>query len=244
MGFFGITRKKKEKKRQPAGERRLRQAELFRKTYVEKELVKMAQEDLAFKRQLICQTFKITLPDPAEGERLRLLAVINQEVIKRIEENPGLAERMADAKIFKTMREEGMTRDGERPSAMRQNIEIAKEVNELKELMGIKDPGILDALMKPEVLVSIIPMISGIISAIIGRKESSNSEETVVWVQQNGEEKRMTMAEFKQLKGEGRDKLPGEEHSSKNSNDNKDKNALDEINNLNETDGDIAQAGH
>lgn len=219
MNFFKKRIKKKRKRQRSTEEQKLDKAKLRRERYIEDALVEMAEQNPALKRQLVADTFGFKLPDPAEERKRELKAVIDDLVIRRIGDEPELARKIADAKLHQIMSEEGITTGSEegsnRPSPMRQLITRAKEIAELKELMGIKEPGFWDAVSKPEVLKGIFSLIPPIVSLISGGKDISNTGEETVSVQINGEMKQITMSEFEKLKKDGRIKLVGAEEPPK-----------------------------
>jgi hypothetical protein len=219
MNIFKKGKNRKRKKRQSTEEQQYRKAQLKTKIFLEKTAMEMAQQDEALKRQWVAQTFGFTLPDPSEEQERKLRAVIDGLTISQIEQDTEIRRKIANAKIYQVMTAEGLTRDSEevrnRPSAMSRFTTQMEEVRRLKEVMGIKEPGFLDALTHPEVLKSIFSLIPPILTAISGEKDASNTGEAMVLVQLNGEMKQITMSEFEKLKKEGRVKLAGAEEPTK-----------------------------
>ena len=219
MSIFGIGRKKKRKKRQLTEEQKLHKVELKIKKYAGKALLEMAEEDSEIKRRLVAETFDIKLPNPYEEPERKLKALIGDLLIQKIESEPEVARKITDAKIYQVMTAEGLTRDSEemrnRPSAMNRFTTQMEEVRRLKEVMGIKEPGFLDALTHPEVLKSIFSLIPPILTAISGEKDASNTGEAMVLAQLNGEIKQIPISEFEKLKKEGHAKLVGAEEPPK-----------------------------
>ena len=221
MKIFGIGRKKERKKRQLTDEQKLHKVDLKVKKYAGKALLEMAEKDPEIKRQMVAETFGFKLPDSYGEPQRKLKALIDDLVIRRIEEEPELARKIAEAKVYQVMTAEGLTRDSEemrnRPSAMNRFTTQMEEVRRLKEVMGIKEPGFLGAFAHPEVLKSIFSLIPAILSSILGGKDTPNTGEATVLVQLNGEMKQITMSEFEKLKKDGRVKLVGAEEPPKSS---------------------------
>ena len=219
MNIFKRGKNRKRKKRQSTEEQQYRKAQLRTKIFLEKTAMEMAQQDESLRRQWVAQTFGFTLPDPSEEQVRKLRAAIYGLVISRIEQDPDTRRKIADAKIYQVMTAEGLTRDSDeirnRPSAISRLTTDMEEVRRLKEMMGIKEPGILDALTHPEVLKSIISLIPPILTAISGEKDASNTGEAMVLAQYNGEIKLIPASEFEKLKKEGRAKLVGAEEPPK-----------------------------
>ena len=235
MRILGKRKTKKRKKRQSTEEQRYRSAELRRKRYMEDALVEMAEKDPALKRQLVAQTFGYTLPDPAEEQLRELRAVantldlqrirndreladvVNTLAVQRIKDDPELADKVANAKIYQMMKAEGLTLDEEegrdRPSSISQYITRVEEINRFKEVMGIRKPGLLDAFTHPEVVKAILSFVA----SVWGGKDASNTGETTLLVQLNGETQRISMSEFERLLIEGRLRLVEAEEPPKSS---------------------------
>jgi len=238
MNFFGMGRKKKRKKRQLTDEQKFRKSDLKIKRYAEKALVELADKDPEIKRQLVCETYGIKLPDPYKEPERKLKALMDDLVVQRIENEPEVARKIADAKIYQIMRTEGLTPDSEeamsRPSSIRLHIDRFKEINVLKEVMGIKKPGFLEKLINPEVVIGVLSLIA----SVFGGKESLPATEEKVLVQINNEMKIISMSEFKRLQSEGRVQKTGEEESPGHDIQNIENDTPHELNTPDKTEGD------
>ncbi|MFC1977062.1 hypothetical protein ACFLWS_02185 [Chloroflexota bacterium] len=213
MHLFRRRSKKKRKKRQATEEQQLRKADLKKKRYEVDSLIELAEKDPAIKLQMLAHTFELKLPDPNEERKGRLKALVDDILIQEIEGNPELASRIARAKLHQYMSAEGLITDSEegrnRLTPMEKLINDAKQVNELRELMGIKEPGLLEKIFNPEIILALLPLAP----LIWGKKEPPAVPEETVSVRIKGVVLNITLSELKRLQREGLLKNAGGEES-------------------------------
>lgn len=191
--------KKHTEKRQPTAEDKRRNAEHKFKRFISEAAVELADRDPETKRQMVAQTFGFALPDPAERKRRELVALIDKLAMQRILDDPELARRITDARISQIAEELGLKAKGEewreKPHSITELIGQAREVNELKEVLGIKKPGLLESILQPEVIAAILSAIP----ALLSNKQPRVRNREIVLLQENGEERLMTEAEYQAL---------------------------------------------
>ena len=202
-------KKKRTEKRRPTDEEMSRADDAKLKRYITKSALQWAERDPEVKRQMIVQTFGYKLPDQTEKRRQELVAYIDEIAIRRINEDPELARRITDARIRQVMEEMGLKFEGEewrkKPLSTKELIEKFKEINELKEVLGVKEPGLLDAFTDPQVITSFLAMIR----EVFMKEQPPAGNQGIVLVQENGEERLITEEEYRELKAQAQSKSLG-----------------------------------
>ena len=196
-------KKKRTEKRRPTDEEMSRAADTKLKRYITKAALEWADRDPEIRSQMVAQTFGYKLPDQAEKKQRELIAYIDELAIQKLKEDHKLAGIVVDARLRQVTEEMGLEIEGEewrkKPFSVDDYIERAKKFKELKEVMGVKEPGFVDAFTDPKVIVAALQLIS----ELVGNKQASPAN-NVVLVSEDGEEKEMTRQEYEQLK-DGRD---------------------------------------
>lgn len=192
-------KKKRIEKRRPTDEEMSRAADTKLKRYITRSALEWADRDPEIKRQMVAQTFGYKLPDQAEKKQRELIAYIDELAIQKLKEDHKLAQIVVDARLRQVTEEMGLEIEGEewrrKPLSVDDYIERAKKFKELKEVMGVKEPGFVDAFTDPKVIVAALQLIS----ELVGNKQVSPTN-NVVLVSEDGEEKEMTRQEYEQLK--------------------------------------------
>ncbi len=175
---------KKGKREQPTVEELIRKEDLKFKRLATKLATELVKKDEDVGRQMASKVFGFEIPDQEETSRSRLLSVLEEKAIHKLDEDPALADRVTDAYIRKTIGDLGLVVEGgelrKKPS-FQDEIRLAREVKELKEAMGIKDHGILDVFMNPGVIIAFLVLLSVFLEhrrpAISGSKNGSVNED-------------------------------------------------------------------
>jgi hypothetical protein len=200
--FRNIFKKKKRKKRKSTQQQKLDRIELRQRKYLEKVFEEMTEKDPELKRLIIAKTFNITLPDPSIGQRQEVDALINDLVIKEIQQDSELRKEMVSGRIFQFKQNVGLAPSNEelrnRPTPMQQMINSLEEFNRLKEAAGVKEPGFFRSLVTPELITAVFQTIRELLP---GTKPPANIKDTIILVQ-NGEEREITRTEYERLKWE------------------------------------------
>lgn len=193
-------KKKRTEKRRPTDEEMSRADDAKLKRYITRSAIEWAEGEPEVRRQMVAQTFGYNLPDQAEKSERKLLAVIDELAIRRIEEDHELAKRITDARIRQVTEEMGLKVEGEerrkKPLTFQDLIRQVREYKELKEEFGVKEPGLIESLLQPEVIISFLKMLHAVTG---GAEQKPAVEREFIWVQENGEEKRLTEEEYLKL---------------------------------------------
>ncbi|MFC1985431.1 hypothetical protein ACFLWC_00380 [Chloroflexota bacterium] len=196
-------KKKRPEKKQLTDEEKSRAADAKLKRFIAKSALELADRNPEVKRQMVSQTFNYKLPDEAEKSQQELVAHIDRLAIKMLEEDPKFARVVAEARIRQVTEDMGLQIEGEewrrKPRTIDDEIEFARKIKQLKEVLGIKEPGILDAFKDPKVIVSALQVAS----ELLGKKMAPTSESVVISVSPNGEERIMTPEDYEKLKAQG-----------------------------------------
>jgi len=179
-----------------------RAADAKLKRYITKSALEWADREPEIRRQMVAQTFGYKFPDEADKMQRELIAHIDKLAIQRLKDDSKLAGIVADARIRQATEEMGLQIEGEewrrKPLSLDDYIERAKKFKELKEVMGVKEPGFVDAFTDPKVIVAAIQLIS----ELVGNKQVPPAN-NVVLVSEDGEEREITRQEYEQLKAGG-----------------------------------------
>lgn len=236
-------RKKRNKKRLLTAEESARKMELKMKRRAYKYALELAESDPEIRRRMAAQVFGFELPDPAEKSREELLANIDQHAIKRINDNPELQRQITDRRIEQVMKSTGLIADGEewrkKPPSLDDIIEEFEKFNHLKEVLGIKEPGLLDALMSPELIKAILPILNQLISS----KQPPPSNKILVWARGDETDKLFPLEELESLLEEGKAKPLYSIDSEKPDNISKGNDTTPESGNSHTTEGGNEEAG-
>lgn len=180
-------KKNRSEKKQPTAEELIRKEDLKFKRLATKLATEWAEKDADVGRQMVAKVFGFEIPDQEEKSRSKLLAAIEEKAIRKLEEDAQLADRVTDAYISKMIGDLGLIVEGgelrKKPS-LQDQIRIAREVIELKEVMGIKDRGILNVFMNPEVIIAFL----GLLSAYFAQKQPAMQADKNVSVKEDGQE--------------------------------------------------------
>jgi len=202
-------KKKRSEKRQLTDEEISRAADAKLKRFITRSAVEWADRDPEVKRQMVAQTFGYKLPDQAEKRQRELIAYIDELAIQRLKEDDGLARAVVEARIRQVTEEMGLEIEGgewrRKPLSLDDHIERAKKFKELKEVLGVKEPGFWDAFTDPNVLVGLINSISDLVTA----QKSSSAQEGLVPVRVDGIDRLVTREELEQLTSKGKIKYIG-----------------------------------
>ena len=235
--------KKRTDKRQPTAEERSRAADHKLKRFISNSAIELGQQDPEIRRQMLIQTFGYKLPDPAEKSKRDLIAHMNELAIESIDKDPELKQKITDAIIRQALEGLGLIAEGEewrkRPLSIQELIGKFKEIRELKEVLGVKEPGVFDALMNPEVITGILSLIS----VLLGGKQSAAANGVLVLVRIDGKDTLVTQEEFEQLKAQGQVKSLGDVESAEPNNPSKGNHTTSESETSNEAEGGDAEPG-
>jgi hypothetical protein len=171
-----------------------------------KRVISKAAEDLALRdedasRQMVAQTFGFKLADREEKSRTELVTFLNELAIEELKKNPDLAQRIAQAMIRREVQELGLRVEGDdwirKPYTMDDMIRDSKKVNELKQVLGVKESaGWLEALLNPQVVKGILGLLTKMIG---GGGQAYESDGGLIRCSIDGEEKLLTPEEFAKL---------------------------------------------
>lgn len=149
---------------------------------------------------------------------------LNETVNKELKKDSALAQQFTHARLRQIAEGIGLKIEGDRrqpkPSTIDDYIERAKIFNGLKEVIGVKEPGLLNSLLDPKVIVEVLQLISD----IWGNKQVPPINNIMILVGEDGKEREMTRKEYEQLKARDnnmnlKDMIAGELISSSNGND-------------------------
>jgi len=238
--------KKRPERRQPTAEERSRAADAKLKRYITKSALEWADREPEVRRQMVAQTFGYKLPDQAEKSRQELIAYIDELAIKRLKEDDGLARAVVEARIRQVTGEMGLQIEGEewrrKPLSIDDYIERAKKFKELKEVLGVKEPGFWNSLMDPKVIANLL----AIIREVFIEKQPPAEDKALVMVQVNGINRLITMEEFVKMEGKEPIKYIGSVEPSEPDNEEKSNDPTSEPETPNKTeegDGETGTAG-
>jgi len=184
MEDMQMGNKKKERKR-PTADERMRNEDYRLKHFSTDTAIEWGKRDPDIGRQIMAGALGLKIPDQVERSRSKLLAAIEEKAVRRLEEDPALTNQVIDAYIRKVVEEAGFELEGgelRRKPTLQHSIRIAREVGELKEAMGIKDPSFLDVLKEPGVIIAVI----GLLSALFGLSQPATPGTENVSVKEDG----------------------------------------------------------
>lgn len=239
-------KKKRPEKRPSTDEERSRAADAKLKRYITKSALDWAEKEPEVRRQMVAQTLGYKIPDEVEKSRRELINSINELAIKKLKENPKLAQAVAEARIRQVTEEMGLQIEGEewrrRPLTIDDHIERAKKFGELKEVLGVKERGFWDAITDPQVIVGILSLANDLITAW----KSSSTQKALVPVKVDGIDRLVTQEELEQLKAKGKIKYIGSIEPADQNNEEKGDHTTSEpetSNGADEGDGETGAAG-
>jgi len=197
-------KKKKNEKEQRGEEQKPNRDKLKIDRYLSRSALEMMKGNPDVLRMMVSKTFGFEIPTLAEQRESEVSALIDELVIKKINENQGLQQDIVNARIEQLMESLGMVKDGEewrrRPMTLDDLTMQFEKLNVLKETIGIKSKGFLEELVSPE----IINLILMTITEVLKNRQSGPSEETRILVRIDGERVAITPEKYKQLAAEGR----------------------------------------
>jgi len=216
-----MKKKQRPEKRRPTDEEMSRAADAKLKRYIAKSAIEWADKEPEVRRQMVAQTFGYKLPDPAEKRHRELIAYVDELAIERLKEDDGFARAVVEARIRKITEEMGLRIEGgkwqRKPPSIDDFIEQFKKIKELKEVLGVKEPGFWSSLMDPEVIASLLALIREVFT----EKQPPAQDQVFVMVQVDGINRLITMEEFEKIKGKGPVKYIGGEEPSEPDNEGK-----------------------
>lgn len=202
MRLFGGKRRKTVRKLTPEQEER--KTELKRKQFLSDEYIQMAKSDSELKRQMVAKEFNLIFPekDPLKEQKHEINEIITTEALQILKNDPELKQQFGRKRIETIIGEAPILSEGEGyppGSAIGQVLEEIEEFDALKEkLGGGKGGGWGDLLKDPAVAISIVNLIK----TLVGQGSAIPQEPTYV-VQINGQPKKVTETEYKQLEAQG-----------------------------------------
>lgn len=197
-------RGKRKKRQQPTAEEKSHSFDLKLRRVIAKSAVDLAVRDEEARRQMVAQTFGFKLPGQEERSRTELVTFLDELAIQELKREPALAQRIAHARIRKLTQDMGLKVEGEewleKPFTMDDFIEQFRKVNELKQVLGVKEPGLLESLLQPEVIINFLKMLQAMTGGV---EQKPAAAREFIWVQENGEEIRITEEEYLKLINKG-----------------------------------------
>lgn len=195
--------KRKHTKRKPlTDEEKSRTADLRLRRLISRSAIELVSKDPDAQRQVVAQTYGYHLPDEVEKSERRIVTLIDDLAIKMLKEDHKLARKMAEARLRRLTEKMGLKIEDEewlrKPKFLDDMIEDVNKYKSLKEAFGVKEPGFLNAITDPKVIIAALQLIS----ELVGNKQASPAN-NVVLVTEDGEEKEITRQEYEQLKAGG-----------------------------------------
>ena len=194
-------KRKRPEKRQPTDEERSRAAAAKLKRYIAKSAIEWANRDPEVQRQMVAQTFGYHLPDETEKRRSELITFIDELAIERLKEDDGFVRAVVEARIHQITEEMGLRIEGgkwqRKPASIDDFIEQFKKINELKEVLGIKEPGLWSSLVEPQVIAGILVLIREVFS----KGQPPAEDKVLVMVQIDGINRLILKEEYAQITG-------------------------------------------
>lgn len=201
--------KKKRTEKKPRTDEELSRAEDRRlKRFISQSAIKWATDEPEVRRQMVAQTLGYNIPDEVEKSERELINLINELAIKKLKENPKLAQTIAEARIRQLTEGMGLQIEGElwrrRPLSLDEIMEQFEKINKIKELVGANRKWWHD-LTDPKVAVGIINSINYLIT----QYKSSSAPEAKISVRIDGKDRLLTREELEQLIAKGEIKYIG-----------------------------------
>lgn len=235
--------KKTRREKRPRTDEEISRAEDRRlKRFISQSAIKWATDEPEVRRQMVAQTLGYKIPNEVEKSERELINLINELAIKKLKENPKLAQTIAEARIRQVTEEMGLQIEGElwrrKPLTMDEIIVQFKKINEIKELVGGKSRW-WDVFTDPKVAVPIINLINNAVTMI----KSSSAPEAKISLRIDGKDRLVTREEFEQLITKGKIKQIGSVDPAEANNIEKDNPTVSEPETSNEADGENGETG-
>jgi len=199
-----MVKKKKNSKEQMSEEEKAQKDKRKIDRFLSKSAHKIMQDNPDVLRTVVGKTFNFNIPTIEESSMSKLLAHIDELLIKDIENNPSLKRDILDARIAQLMEGFGTVKVGEewrrKPPTLDDWIMQFEKFNLFQETIGIKPKGILQELASPEIINPFLMTIVELLKA----RQAGPSEETKIPVQIDGKNVTITIEEYKQLAAKGR----------------------------------------
>lgn len=193
---------KRNKKEPLTDEEKSRAADFRLKRLISRSAIELVSKDSETQRQVVSQIYGYHLPDEVEKSEKRIVTLIDDLAIKMLKEDHRLARKMAEARLRRLTEKMGLQIEDEewlkKPKSLDDMIEDVNKYRSLKEAFGVKEPGWLDAITDPKVIIAALQLVS----EYIGNKQASPAN-NVVLVTEDGEEREITRQEYEQLKAGG-----------------------------------------
>lgn len=194
--------KRKRNEKPLTDEEKSRAADLRLRRLISRSATELISKDPDAQRQAVVQIYGYHLPDEVEKSEKEILVYINERTLMRLKENNEFTRTVVEANIRKITEKMGLKIEEEerrkKPPSIDDYIERAKKFKELKEVMGVKEPGWLSGFADPKVITALFQLIS----EFVGNKQAPPNE-NVVLVSEDGEEREITRQEYEQLKAGG-----------------------------------------
>ena len=196
-----MKKKQRPEKRRQTDEELSRAADAKLKRYIAKAALEWAEKEPEVRRQMVAQTFGYNIPDETEKRYSELVAYIDKLAIERLKEDDALVRTVVEARIRQVTEKMGLRIEGEKgrrkPLSIDDYIEQVKKVKELKEALGVKEPGLLSSLLHPDVITAVL----GVIRELFVEKQPPAEDKVLVMVQKDEINKLITMEEFAKMTG-------------------------------------------
>lgn len=144
-----------------------RKLKLKERQFQHDEYMKMLRESPELKRQAVAEAFHLDLKvlDPTEQRKQEITSKITELALKKIDEDPELAERFAKVEIERIIGAaetfvEGL--EGEASSPARQLLEQMEDLDEIKRKFG--GGGLISNLLNPETIQSFFEVLPTLIN--------------------------------------------------------------------------------
>lgn len=196
-----MKKKQGPEKRRPTAEEMSRAADAKLQRYIAKAALEWAEREPEVRRQMIAKTFGYNIPDETEKRFSELVAYIDKLAIERLKEDDALVRTVVEARIRQVTERIGLHiegREGRRkPLSIDDYIEQVRKIRELKEALGVKEPGLLSSLLHPDVIATVL----GIIREVFIEKQPAAEDKVLVMVQEDGINRLITLEEYSQITG-------------------------------------------
>ena len=194
-----MKKKQRLEKRRRTDEELSRAADAKLERYIANSAIEWASREPDVRRQMVAQTFGYHIPNETEKRFSELVAYIDKRAIERLKEDDALVRTIVEARIRQVTGEMGLRIEGEKwrhkPLTMDDYIEQVKKVKELKEALGVKEPGLWSSLMDPQVISSIL----AIVREVFIQKQPSGEDNVLVMIQEGGINRLIPLEEYTKM---------------------------------------------
>jgi len=196
-----MKKKRRPEKRRATDQEESRAADAKLKRFISSSAIELAKREPNVQRQMVAQTFGYHLPDEVEKMEGELHAYIDKLAIDKLKKDDGFAQEIAEARIRQVTEEMGLNLEGDesrrKPASIDDYIEQFRKIQELKEVIGVKEPGTWSSLLDPQVITSFLALAR----EIFAKEQPPAENKVLVLVQMDGIKRLVTTEEFKQMTG-------------------------------------------